>query len=51
MMVKRGADMIVLASCMTKGNPVGFSCPHTRQIIESIRKKVGDTITIVEWTH
>ena len=26
-MVKRGADTIALASCITKGNPIGFPCP------------------------
>ncbi len=27
-MVKRGADTIVLCSCMTGGNPIGFMWPH-----------------------
>ena len=51
MMVNRGADIIVLASCMTKGNPTGFPCPHSKQIIDSIRNKAGDKITLIEWTH
>ena len=26
LMVKRGADAIVLASCISRGNPIGFPC-------------------------
>jgi predicted metal-binding protein len=50
-MVKRGADTIVLASCITKGNPIGFACPHADQMIASIKKKVGETIKIIDYTH
>lgn len=27
-MVKRGADTIVFASCIFRGTPIGFPCPH-----------------------
>jgi len=50
-MVKRGADTIVLASCITKGNPIGFACPHAEQMKAAIEKKVGDTIQIIDYTH
>ena len=50
-MVKRGADTIVLASCITKGNPIGFACPHKEQMIAAIKKMVGDKITIIDYTH
>ena len=50
-MVKRGADTIVLASCITRGNPIGFACPHTEQIKAAIAKKLGDSITIIDYTH
>jgi predicted metal-binding protein len=50
-MVKRGADTIALASCITKGNPVGFPCPNAKLIIESIQKEVGDGIRIIGYTH
>jgi len=50
-MVKRGADTIVLASCITKGNPIGFPCPHAEKMKEAIAKKLGDTIKIIDYTH
>lgn len=39
-MVKRGADTIVLASCITRGNPIGFPCPHAEQIKQAILKRL-----------
>lgn len=41
-MVNRGADTIVLASCITKGNPIGFACPYALQMKNAINNKVGD---------
>lgn len=49
-MVKRGADTIVLASCITRGNPIGFACPHAEKMKEAIQKKIGD-IKIIDYTH
>ncbi|QAT60990.1 CGGC domain-containing protein [Acidilutibacter cellobiosedens] len=50
-MVKRGADTIVLASCITKGNPIGFACPYAQQMRAAIEKKVGEIIKIIDYTH
>lgn len=50
-MVKRGADTIVLASCITRGNPIGFPCPHAEIMKNAIIKKVGDSIKIIDYTH
>lgn len=50
-MVKRGADTIVLASCITKGNPIGFACPHAEQMKAAIEKKIGKSIKIIDYTH
>ncbi len=50
-MVRRGADTIALASCITKGNPIGFACPHADRIKDAITKALGETITIIEYTH
>lgn len=50
-MVKRGADTIVLASCITKGNPIGFPCPHAAQMKTAIENEVGETIRIIDYTH
>ncbi len=49
--VKRGADTIVLASCITKGNPIGFPCPHAEQMKTAIKNKLGDSIRIIDYTH
>lgn len=51
LMVDRGAEAIAFASCISKGNPIGFSCPHYSIIKEAINKKVGENIKIIEWTH
>ena len=50
-MVKRGADTIVLASCITRGNPIGFACPHAEQMKTAIEKKVGESINMIDYTH
>jgi len=50
-MVKRGADTIVLASCITRGTPIGFACPHAEQMKTAIEKKVGESIKIIDYTH
>jgi len=50
-MVKRGADTIAFASCITRGNPIGFPCPHAGQMKAAIIKKIGNTIKIIDYTH
>lgn len=50
-MVKRGADTIALASCITRGNPIGFPCPHAEQMKSAIVKKIGESIRIIDYTH
>ncbi len=50
-MVKRGADTIVLASCITRGNPIGFPCPNAESMKQAILKKLGDKIKIIDYTH
>jgi len=50
-MVKRGADTIVLCSCITKGNPIGFACPHAQAMKNAIAKKLGDSVFIIDYTH
>lgn len=50
-MVKRGADTIVLASCITRGNPIGFACPHKDQMISAVKKRIGDEVVLLDWTH
>lgn len=50
-MVNRGADAIALASCITKGNPIGFPCPHAHEMKEAIVNKIGNKIRIFDFTH
>ena len=51
MLVERGAEIIAFASCMRKGNPIGFPCPHFQTIKEAVEKKVGSSVKIIDWTH
>lgn len=51
LMVDKGAEAIVLASCMSKGNPIGFPCPHYSDIKEAVTNKLGPGVKIIEWTH
>ena len=50
-MVRRGADTIALASCISKGSPIGFACPHRREMKAAIINKLGNTIRIKDYTH
>ena len=50
-MVERGAEAIVFASCIMKGNPIGIPCPHYANMKEAVIKKAGQDIKIIEWTH
>lgn len=51
MLVERGAQAIVFASCMKKGNPIGFPCPHFETIKAAVERKVAPTAQIIDWTH
>jgi len=51
MMVDRGAEAIVFASCMKNGNPIGHPCPHFDVIKGAVEKKLGLETKIIDWTH
>lgn len=51
MLVERGAEVIAFASCIFKGTPIGFPCPNAQQMKESIIRKVGKEIIILDYTH
>jgi predicted metal-binding protein len=42
---------IAFASCITRGNPIGFACPHAEKMIEATKKKLSYNIKIIEYTH
>jgi predicted metal-binding protein len=50
-MVDRGAEIIVFASCISRGNPIGFPCPHFAEIKAAVIKKIGPDIEIFDYTH
>lgn len=51
MLVDRGAEVIAFASCIFRGNPIGFACPNAETMKSSIRKKLGEEIKILDYTH
>lgn len=51
MMVERGAEAIVFTSCISKGNPMGYPCPHFANMRDAIIKKIESDIKTIEWTH
>ncbi|MDL2319701.1 CGGC domain-containing protein [Alistipes sp. OttesenSCG-928-B03] len=51
MLVDRGAEVIALASCISKGTPIGFPCPNAEQMETAIRKKIGEDIKLINFTH
>lgn len=51
MLIERGADTIAFASCITKGNPIGYPCPFKNKMIELVTKEAGDKADILEYTH
>lgn len=50
-MIKRGADTIAFASCISKGAPIGFACPFAGKMKEAVAKALGEEITILDYTH
>lgn len=51
MLVDNGAEVIAFASCIFKGTPIAFSCPHAENMKKAIEKKVGENIIILNYTH
>lgn len=50
-MVRRGADTIVFASCISRGNPIGFACPFAKKMRDVVRDDLGEEIRILEYSH
>ena len=51
LMINKGAEVIVISSCISRGNPIDFPCPNFKNIKNSIIKKIGTNIKIIDWTH
>ena len=50
-LVKRGADTIVFASCIQKGNPIGYPCPFAKKMKEIIANDQNGAVQFLDWTH
>ena len=48
--MERGAQVIALATCITKGSPNGFPCPNRDAILQALRKKCKE-VPVLEYTH
>lgn len=51
MLVERGAEIIAFATCIFKGTPIEFPCPHAAQMKEAVQKKIGQEVIILDYTH
>ncbi|HIV55505.1 MAG TPA: CGGC domain-containing protein [Candidatus Anaerobiospirillum stercoravium] len=49
-LVEKGAEAIALASCISKGVPLNFPCPHYEQMASAIKAKIGD-VPLLDHTH
>ncbi len=50
-MVRNGAEIIVFASCISKGNPIGMKCPHFDEMKRAIVSNLGGAVKILIFTH
>ena len=50
-MVRRGADTIAFASCISRGNPIGYPCPFAKRMRDAVTHAVGESIRIIDYTH
>ena len=51
MVEQNGAEVIVQTSCITKGTPIGFSCPFAEEMREAIVRKIGGTVQMLTYSH
>lgn len=49
-LVEKGAEAIALASCISKGVPLNFPCPHYELMAQAIKAKLGE-IPLLNHTH
>lgn len=50
-MVRRGADTIAFASCISKGTPIGYPCPFALKMRTAVEADLGSEIRVLEYTH
>jgi predicted metal-binding protein len=50
-LVSRGADTIVFASCIQRGNPIGHPCPYAKKMKAMIQADLPEDIAYLDYTH
>ena len=50
-LVKRGADTIVFASCISKGTPIGYPRPFAKKMRMIIERDLENKVTLLDYTH
>lgn len=50
-LVRHGADTIALASCISRGTPIGFACPFAKKMKDAIAASLGSEVRILDYTH
>jgi predicted metal-binding protein len=50
-LVRRGADTIAFASCIQKGNPIGYPCPYAKIMKSLLKDDLPDQIKYIDYTH
>ena len=43
-LVKRGADTIAFASCIQRGNPLGYPCPFAKKMRDIVSNDLSDLL-------
>lgn len=51
LLIERGADVIAFASCIKKGTPIGYPCPFHEKMIQMVRNKFSEQVTLLDYTH
>lgn len=50
-LVKRGSDTIAFASCIQRGNPIGYPCPFAKKMKDAVVNDIGENVRIIDYTH
>lgn len=51
MLVAKGADIIAIASCISKGKPAGIMCGNAEGLVKALKKSLGKEIILLDYTH
>ncbi len=51
MLIDKGAEVIALTTCISKGTPIAFPCPNKDMMLKAIKNKVGEDFPVLDHTH